>query len=328
MAEGEIRMKQATEQPKRKSGLLRAVGFTKEETRDIFEIFEREIEKRPKKWWTFWRKDKLWSGEPISRYERQKTEEEIKSIQFIFDKLPEFIKRYGGNPVDLRPEYVHIIDRKKTEQSLNNGIRKIGKCGGFYTFAEQFMGIIDRDKLSNMEAVVHEAMHFNSFLSVEKIEEEKKYYLDTRRSGLSIANNLNKEENYFGQINEAITCDLQIRFEEEFFPLMPELTEELKNKQAYLDKFQQENPNPFVQKKYLGREYVNFRRKFHYLTNNIKLRSLDYQGNEQISNEQIFNMFARSYFSGKLLPLARLIENKFGKGSFRKLGEEYKVRKE
>ncbi len=40
------------------------------------------------------------------------------------------------------------------------------------------------------------------------------------------------------------------------------------------------------------------------------------------SVEEIFDIFAKAAMSGKLLPVARLIEKTYGKGSFRKLGEE------
>lgn len=42
------------------------------------------------------------------------------------------------------------------------------------------------------------------------------------------------------------------------------------------------------------------------------------------SREQIFGEFAKANFSGKLLPLARMIERSLGKGSFRKVGERFK----
>jgi hypothetical protein len=46
---------------------------------------------------------------------------------------------------------------------------------------------------------------------------------------------------------------------------------------------------------------------------------------EQFSTqEQVFDVFASAYFSGRLLPVARLIEKTFGSGSFRKIGEETK----
>jgi len=40
------------------------------------------------------------------------------------------------------------------------------------------------------------------------------------------------------------------------------------------------------------------------------------------NRQEVFDIFARANFSGNLIPLARLIESIFGKGSFRRLGEE------
>lgn len=42
------------------------------------------------------------------------------------------------------------------------------------------------------------------------------------------------------------------------------------------------------------------------------------------SEEEIFNLFARATMSGRLLPLARVIEKTYGKGAFRKLGKKTK----
>ena len=43
------------------------------------------------------------------------------------------------------------------------------------------------------------------------------------------------------------------------------------------------------------------------------------------STDEVFNVFARAQLSGRLLPLARLIEKTYGKGSFRKLGKETSI---
>jgi hypothetical protein len=39
--------------------------------------------------------------------------------------------------------------------------------------------------------------------------------------------------------------------------------------------------------------------------------------------DEVFDEFAKANFSGNYLPLARIIEDIFGKGSFRKLAEEF-----
>ncbi len=43
------------------------------------------------------------------------------------------------------------------------------------------------------------------------------------------------------------------------------------------------------------------------------------------NRKEIFDEFAKANFSGKLLPLARIIENTLGKGSFREIAEKFKV---
>ena len=42
------------------------------------------------------------------------------------------------------------------------------------------------------------------------------------------------------------------------------------------------------------------------------------------SYEDLFKLFSAAMFKGDLLPIARLIEDTFGKGTFRKIGESSK----
>jgi hypothetical protein len=55
---------------------------------------------------------------------------------------------------------------------------------------------------------------------------------------------------------------------------------------------------------------------FHQLLNQLFVKNKDTFDSE----EQIFNLFAKATLTGKLLPVARLIEKTFGKGSFRIMG--------
>jgi hypothetical protein len=47
------------------------------------------------------------------------------------------------------------------------------------------------------------------------------------------------------------------------------------------------------------------------------------EGGDGLSGEEIEKILIRAYFSGEILPLARLFEKHFGKGWFRKIGKAY-----
>ena len=86
----------------------------------------------------------------------------------------------------------------------------------------------------------------------------------------------------------------------------------------------------YVDRKESSRHDVHFYSYFKERAALKKLIQTLYEKNEDEfeSEEEVFNLFAKAAISGRLLPVARLIEKTFGKGSFRELGEETAKRKQ
>jgi len=131
-----------------------------------------------------------------------------------------------------------------------------------------------------------------------------------RRGGITIASYDKKQQLYpshiyFEGLNEAIIEELTIRFGQGNFELIPELQRELIDKNTY--------------------GYSEERKKLKEIIEKI------YETNKDLehfnSSEDVFYIFAKAVMSGKTLKIARLIEKTYGKGSFRKLGEETKNKK-
>jgi len=191
------------------------------------------------------------------------------------------------------------------------------------------------DKLELAQEIVHEMLHFNSFGSLEK---GKKGEIKLRRVGLAIKSPKSKKPYFFISLNEALTTELSKRFEREYFEKIPFLKKEFReNKKALskldipndwkeeiawidLEAFRKMKKEELLKNEDLVVKFYSYWRERKALKRIIQLIFL--RNRERFkSEEEVFEIFARAYFTGRLLELARLIEKTFGKGSFRKLAE-------
>ncbi len=137
-------------------------------------------------------------------------------------------------------------------------------------------------------------------------------------------------------MDEAIITELTMRFDWEYFSQFPELASEVKERQRVIDaESQRSGDNKSKLKKILANleerhdENGNWTATLKGYSYDKERASLDkliediYEKNksEFSSSEDVFTMFAKSSMTGRLLPVARLVEKTYGKGSFRMLGE-------
>lgn len=200
--------------------------------------------------------------------------------------------------------------------------------------------------------LAHEILHFLSFQSLQFFRKkdrkrgdlfQKGEILETRRIGLAInvKERKNRSRYYFSQINEGIIELLVDRFfaDELIFEGMPKILKESLEKQKRIKKIYQQF--------FSAQEWEHIEKYFAsgiILENfgsspadwlveiarpNQRIMVLDliedlYEKNKLLfsKKEEIFNIFAEAVMAGKLLPLARLIERTYGKGSFRRIGKE------
>lgn len=140
---------------------------------------------------------------------------------------------------------------------------------------------------------------------------------------------------YFHDIDEAITEELAMRFEWEYFHGYPELSQEISERDEALralvsrngSTIEEEKRNLAEIHKYVENGGVRAElRGYSYVEERGKLMGLCedlYRKNTErlLSSEDVFRIFAKAAMTGRLLPVARLIESVYGKGSFRSLGE-------
>lgn len=324
------------QEEKRETGVSRLVGFSPEEEKEVLKQAENIFKDQSNK--------KILESD-IKLFEREKTPEEIEMINDILSKMPEFVSKYGADLPPVIADHIHILDEKNLTKEAREEKAKNPENGG-YVPAQQFAYIFDTGSpLKNAGAIVHELLHFSSFNSFEKNTKLGKREAKIRRTGFEIHDNSGDgKEVYFLDFNEAIIEELAKRFDKEYFSSIPPLKKEVQDRQEFIDKHRggKQGDVSFVQIKQAEAgtldwqiepyAYSKYRKQLRDMIKNI------YEKNKGSfkSREEIFNVFASSAMSGKLLASARLIEKTYGKhsfretkkalgrGSFRELGENTK----
>lgn len=301
----------------RKSGFVRILGIEEAEEQKALEIAGQFFKEKQK----------------FLEEEVKKTAEQKELIAFISQKLPEFVKRYGGDPLVISEDKIHILPDKYFS----------GQARAFYHLTKQniyIRNVSDRPLIDFAKSLVHEELHWNSFQSIQFGEKEEKM----RRAGFKIVKGQESESAYFKSMNEAVIEELTKRFCNEFFKQAPVLKEEVEKLEAVkrhrAEIASQSNIDPAVMDEWLKEAayvapasaeenaeeaiihryaYVKERREL----NQLIAELYENNKNDFQSEEEVFILFAKAVLNGRLLPVARLVEKTFGKGAFRKLGEHF-----
>jgi len=279
--------------------------------------------------------------EPQS-YERDKTPEEQAIISAVLRYLPEFIEEHGGTPVaQMGEDVIHVLDQTKLTKQEQEELAADGVAGGYLFHQQQAMVVPDaHSRLKTAERIVHELMHFESFVSLEVPSSQlsprdqhgttlrvKETELFPRRIGLSIFDKTHAMR-FFRDIDEAVIEELTIRFDRRYFPRIPVLQEEIVSRERFKTLVgeaseevlscitRQENDGTWTTTVH-EYAYGELRQNLWSLIDQLHQRNPDLF----TSREEIFTIFAKAVLTGRLMQLARLVENTFGEGSFRTLGQ-------
>lgn len=240
--------------------------------------------------------DKIAKNQETDDRERDKTAEEIKLIETINSKLGKFLSRYElkRNKV-VPPANIHIVDMNRLSEEKRKILAQDSKVA-IYSHRDQAIAIFtELSRHRFIQVLVHEMLHANSFESYTLSGEE----ICERRLGLNVFTKDDPSNPNFHYLDEAVISELTERFIKKYF-------QEFKTDE--FDDFSYEREREELWKII---EYI-FKRS---------ARNKEFQ-----SKEDIFCLFAKSVLTGRLLPLVRIIEKTFGKGSFRKLGKATTVR--
>lgn len=247
--------------------------------------------------------------------EIEKTENQRSLCIIINEEVSKIIKKYENQDIEVTPDHVRIVD--------NSNARIADIALG--QFLPEMQLILLNEPANDAEftyVVIHESIHFKSYGAMQvplDINHPDAYY----RSGWNVGsrNRLNTQT-YFQLIDEAMTEKMTMEVFKTVTDKNPELlrikkvTEDniengtlgysLNEDVVYLDK-----------KEGRGFTYVKPREALDTLIKKL----FDKNSNKFKNHEEIFDLFLEGKFTGNILPIGKLIDKTFGKGTFKKLGE-------
>lgn len=269
------------------------------------------------------------SFEDIKDIEIEKTPEQLEVISLANKATNAIRRQYRLTDFNVPPENIHII---KAGEWQSEG-------EAFFVANNQAIAAREMNiRTQFAKRIIHEMIHFKSYGAAHAREKDR--ILDDYRCGLTVHA---REDGrlYFGNLNEAVTEELAKRalLKEIGNELFTEETKETDRiKQRYPDSID-ENGNPlFTEDTYEahiagteGKKVMIETKNFTYQEQRDvfwtlvdKINNFDAQMGEERkfkNREDVFQMFAKAAMTGNLLPLGRTIENMFGKGTLRKIGE-------
>lgn len=271
--------------------------------------------------------------EPLA-FEREKTPEEIEIISEIFDRIPDFVKEYGSNQERYTAlEQIHILDGDNPQAEATGPFLE-RDIAGIYLPASGRIEILSQgsNRVGAAHVLVHELMHAQSFFSITLKKDgggtDQNPLASLRRFGVSINEKGKNEKPLFNFTNEALTEELTKRFCERYFPEIELLKKEFAASKKHDEK--KDGPPSTPTASVLG-ELMRHQPAYSYLNERaglVSLVELLYERNRDkyATYEDVFKLFSTAMFRGNLLPVAKLIEETLGKGSFREIGRASKER--
>lgn len=287
--------------------------------------------------------------ESLIKRERQKTPEELHILTLANSATNEARQQYGLDDYDIPAENIHIIKDKAWGEGKD-------EKGSFGLYEPELQRIMMREQPSNIIFLmisVHELIHFKSYNAIQVIQEGHGQ-LGVYRLGLRIKS---RDDNtlYLDSFNEAVTEELSQRIIQKFsgHPLFAkekehtkkitdqypdavrasgktlftsdvyyaQLKEESKGKKWLkamgrtfgFKKIIQEEPDVLCQEMVYPQERKVL---------NTLIDKLYEKNSDQFSDrEAIFDIFAKGMLTGNILPLGRLVDGTFGRGTLRRIGE-------
>ncbi len=300
-------------QKKRESAITEIVGVSAEIEHELLENIKR-----------------IFDAQPLYKYERPKTSEEKLLIADLNGRMQEFVRRFGGSPISLISDHIHFFDEEKMTLEIKE---KLKDSGGFFSNDSQEIWILPWPKnlLRRAQNIAHEMIHFNSWNSYIKSLDKA----TVKTGGFTVSIKGNKER-IFETVDEGIVATLVKLFDQEFFRDISVLKSQVQERQDIIEAVKQQNPETdysdvgYAQIKRLesgedeadlqwypqsdDRKYISILVEEIYEKNKLQFSS----------PREVFDIFARTIFTGDFKPVAQLIEKTFGSGAFKRIAEETK----
>lgn len=308
---------------RRGSSIERIVGAAPEEVKQEAEQYVAE----------------QFQSQPGNFPEREKTPEELEIIDLANKATNVLCRKYGLEDFDVPPKNVHAISDPKWFKER--------KTGGFY-YHSKLQGIFissSSSKIAQMVKLFHEMLHFKSYNALQLVEEEDSHKLTVYRVGLSVRPMDMAKGRLFKNLNEGLTEELTKR---SMMALIhhPLFKDELLHRKDVGERIPPDSPmlddNDIFYAQARSRQQAgtieNNEEKTRKQEMDIEMEKFGYPEQRKMLNvlvdklfeknkdrfkdrEEVFEVFAKGYMTGNIMPIGRMIEKTFGKGTFRKIGE-------
>lgn len=262
--------------------------------------------------------------------EREKTPEELIMIQLANEATNALLVKYGLEPFDVPVENIHVIQRGEWGDETADGMFKSGQL---------YIVVKEQSSLSVFtDSVTHEMIHFKA-LNVWKLSKTPagnflhirretypegelvtEFHTSDYRSGMDVRKT--KEKGFFGALNEAMTermtKDLMIAWRNN-----PSFASEWSQTKTLMEGSKMHPDNVIsVEKTVEGKKmnlfaYFRERRTLNRLIKKI----FDRNPGQFKDKDEVFDGFARFYFTGKSGTFLQVIDKTFGAGTLRKIAE-------
>lgn len=280
--------------------------------------------------------------------EREKTPVEIILIERA-NELTNELSRIAGLPdLNVGPKNIHFIpnDRLKRKGSdpedgpINPDIS--GRTFSLEQMIVMYDFSFEKPKIVSFHDILHEVAHLKSYCSLrERVFENVANAIELLpyRSGISINTFRPETKRKYGaralnHLNEAITEELvkrlviRVRNEDLFLAETSNTDENIKKYGGEKDSggnlilngeeyFVQSDEGDITGARFI---YERERKMLNILIDKIYDRNKDIFS----SREDVFNVFIKAYMTGNIIPMGKLIDKTFGRGSFKRIAKSEK----
>lgn len=271
----------------------------------------------------------------LKENEMEKTPEQIELILLSDKETSETMKRVGAEPYSIPLRNIHLVPDESYNKIRLSDNPKQSSARAVSEFQAVF---VNADKVKGKDIffaslVFHEIMHLKGKISFEVIEDEDKVYIGAYKTGFTVfspraMDKKNKEHSHMDGLEEALVSAeekkyirkiLELpRFASEKKRMESEETKKIKASMAAIRGIKEEDIFWVSDdgKFYLQVSYPKQREVLGFVMEEIMKENPEkYENLDEVQDE-----FLKAFFGGSFYSISRLVENTFGKGSFRVLG--------
>ncbi len=267
------------------------------------------------------------------RFEYPKTPEEIILIDFANTETNRLRIEAGMEPYNIPQENYHILPRGDYRKIADDDNSKatcfFDKQGIIFDASDIRNSLVDAGSV-----ILHETLHLKGHFSMEVEQDGDKITKSPYREGISASaaqkKGLHGEYHvHFTGLHEAIVAEQQ----KISLQRMMDLAILQKEKERLISEPAVNLRRVISEEKLIPEEDIIWvgenKKEYARIVYQKQRETLQYvceEISEEFSDvypttESVFKEFLKAHFTGRLLPIARLIDDVFGRGSFRKLGD-------